>query len=83
VTLVIDLSLGSLNLEMPPNRGVVIKNLLSKFVVEFAEQNPLSKLAIIVTYKEQATLLTWFDDTPDQHIAEINKFNKQEGYPSL
>lgn len=64
ITLVIDLSSGSLNLDMAPNRGVVIKDLLSKFVSEFAEQNPLSKLAVVVTYKEQATLLSGFDDSP-------------------
>ena len=74
ITLVIDLSSGSLNLEMSPNRGVVIKDLLSKFVNEFAEQNPLSKLAVIVTYKEQATLLSSFNDSPYKHVSEINNF---------
>ena len=37
LTIIVDLSLGSLNMEMLPNKSIVIKKLLSEFIAKFAE----------------------------------------------
>jgi len=51
LTLVIDFSRSSLKLDMRPNRALVTKELLNAFIQEFIDQNPLSKLSVIVTFK--------------------------------
>jgi len=61
LTIVVDMGHATLKQDMRPNRGIVIKNLLSSFIYEFAEMNPLSKLALIVTSNEGAEMLSDFN----------------------
>ena len=50
---------------------------------EFSEQNPLSKLSIIVTYKEGARLISDFIHSAEDHCIKLNEFKEFEGNPSL
>lgn len=58
LTLIIDFSSASLKQDFRPNRSVVAKQILSNFIKAFSEQNPLSKLSVIATFREGAKLLS-------------------------
>jgi len=68
---------------MRPTRGVIIKSFLSDFVRDFAEQNPLSKICIITTFKEGARLLSDFIHSAEDHCSKLLEFKEFEGNPSL
>ena len=50
VTIVVDMSSAVLKQDFRPNRAVVVKDMLSAFIRDFSDQNPLSKISVIVTY---------------------------------
>ena len=68
---------------MRPTRGVVVKSYLQDFIRAFTEQNPLSKLCVIATYREGAELLSDYVLSPEDHCKRIADFTKFEGNPSL
>ena len=78
-----DFSSGSANDELRPNRALVIQELLSKFIKDFTEQNPLSKLQIIVTHREEAMQLTSFQSGLSDHTSKLKKFTEWDGNASL
>ena len=71
LTIVIDLSSASLKQDLRPNRAIVIKDLLSKFIHSFADQNPLSALSVIVSFKEGSKLLSDFIESPTDHVSIV------------
>ena len=67
LTLVVDFSAASLKQDLRPNRSIVAKQILKDFIKSFSEQNPLSKLSVIATYREGAKLLSDWIQSPDDH----------------
>lgn len=61
----------------------MLRSLLSGFIRDFVDQNPLSKVSIVVTYKEGARLLSDFLDSFSDHCEKLQKFAEFEGNPSL
>ena len=56
---------------------------MQRFIRGFAEQNPLSKISTMATYKESAKLLSDFFESPSDHVQKICQFNEFEGNASL
>lgn len=79
----VDFSQAATKTDMRPTRGVVVKSYLQDFIRAFTEQNPLSKLCVIATYREGAELLSDYVLSPEDHCKRIAQFNKFEGNPSL
>ena len=61
----------------------MLRSLLASFIRDFVDQNPLSKVSIVVTYKEGARLLSDFLDSFSDHCEKLQKFSEFEGNPSL
>jgi transcription initiation factor TFIIH subunit 2 len=73
---IIDFSADSYNCqEMRPSRAAVIKDLLTKFIKEFNEQNPLSKLSFIITQNEDAELISDFSSSQEDHVSKLKRNN--------
>mmetsp|Transcript_2130 Transcript_2130/g.1463 ORF Transcript_2130/g.1463 Transcript_2130/m.1463 type:complete len:110 (+) Transcript_2130:234-563(+) len=68
---------------MRPNRAIVTKDLLSHFIHDYMDQNPISKLALIASYREQATALSQFIDSATDHQQALKSFCDFEGNISL
>lgn len=83
MTIVMDFSVGSLKQDLRPNRAIVMKDKISMFIREFADQNPLSKISTMVTFKEGARLLSDFIEAPTDHVQKMCMFNEFEGNASL
>ena len=49
---------------------MVIKELVSTFLKDFMDQNPLANVAIILTYNQTATLLAGFSDDLQDHARQ-------------
>lgn len=60
-----------------------MKAYLQDFIKEFIEQNPLSKICVIATYKEGARILSDFIYSPEDHCKTLAEFREFEGNPSL
>ena len=56
---------------------------MQRFIRGFAEQNPLSKISTMATYKESAKVLSDFFESPSDHVQKICQFNEFEGNASL
>jgi len=56
---------------------------IQSFIRGFAEQNPLSKISTIATFKEGARLLSDFIESPSDHVQKVCQFNEFEGNASL
>jgi transcription initiation factor TFIIH subunit 2 len=63
VTLVIDFSKAALSQDLRPSRAVVTKEMASKLLTEFADLNPLNKISVIGTMKQQAVMLSDFNQS--------------------
>lgn len=83
LTLVIDFSRSSLKLDMRPNRALVTKELLNAFIQEFVDQNPLSKLSVIVTFKQRAVVISDFQDSLQFTLSQMKQIDDFEGSPSF
>ena len=57
------------------SRAAVIKDLLTKFIKEFNEQNPLSKLSFIITQNEDAELISDFSSSQEDHVSKLKRNN--------
>lgn len=62
LTIIIDMSKSALRQDLRPNRAMVTKELLTQFIREFKDQNPLSRLSMIVTRNQKADLLCDFGE---------------------
>ena len=82
VTLIIDFSRASLRQDMRPSRAVVIKELVCQLLNDFQDQNPMSKISVIATMKEQAIMLCDFNDTKEHSLKQVMKIDDFEGSPS-
>eukprot|EP00347_Sterkiella_histriomuscorum_P002583 403367585 len=83
LTVVIDFSSAAKKQEMRPNRAIVIKSYLSNFVIDYFDQNPLSCLSFVATFRERAIILSDFNDSPQDHIEKICRFSDLEGNASI
>ena len=61
LTIIVDFSRAALKQDLRPNRAVVTKEILTNFIQSFADQNPLSKLSIIVTMNQRAICIADFE----------------------
>jgi len=70
---------------LPPNRLACVNEMVSKFIIEYFDQNPISQLGLIVTKDKRAELLTKLSGNPKAHIAalKIAADKKPEGDASL
>lgn len=83
LAIIVDFSQASHKQDIRPTRGVIVKAFVQDFIREFAEQNPLSKMCVVATYKEGARLLSDFVHSPEDHCSRIVEFKDFEGNPSL
>ena len=60
LTIIIDFSSSTNKQDFRPTRAQVIRSFISDFIKDYSDLNPLSKVSIIVTYKEGARLLSEF-----------------------
>ena len=74
LTIIVDMSKLATKQDIRPNRAIVTKNLLSVFIKDFVDQNPLSKLSVIVTYNQTARLLSDFNKSPSEHVKSLVDF---------
>jgi len=82
LTIIVDFSRASLKLDLRPNRAMVTKELLSQFLQEFTDQNPLSKLSIIATMKERAIVISDFQENITTILQRLKEIDDFEGNPS-
>jgi len=70
---------------LPPNRLACVSEMVSKFIVEYFDQNPISQLGLIVTKDKRAEMLTKLSGNPKAHIAALQAAaaKKPEGEASL
>jgi hypothetical protein len=59
-----------------------VKELVSQFIGEFQEKNPLSKLSVICTMREQAFMLSEFDKPKEHALQKVKSTEDFEGNPS-
>lgn len=82
LTIIIDLSRASLKQDLRPNRAVATKEILIQFILGFMDQNPLSKLSLIVTMNQLASCISDFDQPISVAIQRLREVNDFDGNPS-
>ena len=83
LTIIADFSVACLKQDLRPNRASVIKQVLLQFMQSFIDQNPLSKISLIVTMRQKALMLADFDKSVEQVMAALRGFDDFEGNPSM
>lgn len=81
--LIIDLSSSSLEKDLSPSRIELVKTTLTAFFPEYFEQNPLSQLAIVVTFDGIAKHLSFLSGNLSDHEKAIKEFPDCKGEPSF
>jgi transcription initiation factor TFIIH subunit 2 len=83
LTIIVDFSAASLKQEMRPNRATCTKEILRDFLLGFKDQNPLSKVSMIVTCRQKAIVLGDFEKSVEQVMAALQTYDDFEGMPSM
>lgn len=82
LTIIIDFSRASLKQDLRPNRARVTQEVVTKFMLGFVDQNPLSKLSLIVTMRQRAICISDFDQPINVAIQSLRQVNDFDGNPS-
>ncbi|KAI9013111.1 Ssl1-like-domain-containing protein [Gaertneriomyces semiglobifer] len=82
---VIDLSAAMADLDLKPSRLECTMSLLTQFINEYFDQNPLSQIGLILTRDGLAEKVTELSGNPIEHITALKKRENREprGEPSL
>lgn len=68
LVLVVDMSTAMEMKDLKPSRKLLACEAIEKFVAEFFDQNPISKLGIVVAKNRRATRLTELSGNPKQQV---------------
>ena len=82
LTVIIDFSKAVLRQDLRPNRAIVAKEMAAKLLNEFHDLNPLGKISVIATMKQQAIMLSDFSQSKDFALKRIQAIDDFEGCPS-
>lgn len=80
LVLIVDMSQAVNKQDMRPTRAIVIKEATAQFLKDFSDQNPLAKVALIVTQNQTAKVLFNFNESQESALSAISKF---EGNASM
>lgn len=90
VILVIDGSLTMLEKDLRPTRFSMMLSLLSEYIMEFFDQNPISQLGIVMMRNGISYLVSEVSGSPQSHIEKIREIRARQhnryepkGDPSL
>lgn len=83
LTLIIDLSSSMKLTDMKPTRLAVTKVHLKKFIKDYFDQNPLSLISILTTSGGKSMIISYFFNSPNEHIEKLHDSKLSDGDPSL
>ena len=69
LTIVVDLSKAACKQDMRPSRAAVVKDLVSSFMRDFVDQNPLAQVAIVLTYSQTARIIATFNNFTQTNVS--------------
>jgi len=79
LVLVLDLSEAMLEKDMRPNRYVVMIRIMTEFIRDFFEQNPISQLSVLGMYDGKCIRISDLSGNPNDHINAILQLRTGKG----
>ena len=71
---VMDLSEAVMMTDLKPSRLVAVIEALALFVQAYFDQNPISQMAIVATFKSKAQVVSQMGGNPQMHLTNLNEW---------